>query len=128
MITDPISDMLTRIRNSYLAGKFSLMVPFSKEKAAVAKVLAANKIITLIKVAERTMPKMLQLELNPERQRELQIKRISTPGRRIYARLKNFPKVKGGQGFLIVSTSAGIMDSQTASKLKIGGEIIAEVF
>jgi len=128
VIADPIGDMLIRIKNAYLARRKEALVPLSKEKEAVAKVLVATKIIEKYAVSGEGVQKMLQLGLRTDRKSMLEVKRISKPGRRIYVRAGKYPSVKGGKGTLLVSTSKGILDSKEAQKLKIGGELLAELF
>lgn len=127
IIADPVGDMLIRIRNGYLADRKAVNVPYSKEKEAVAKVLVKNQIVTKCEIEGEKFEKALVLTLDKER-KELMVKRISKPGRRLYVRSNKFYSVKGGRGLLIVSTSKGIMDSKEAHKLKIGGELLAELF
>jgi small subunit ribosomal protein S8 len=103
-------------------------VPYSKNKEAVVKVLVNKEVIGGYKKDFQGLKKNLIINLRTERIRPLQIKRVSKPGCRIYLGNKKFYNYKGGQGFLIVSTSKGIMDSGKAKKLKVGGEILAEVF
>ncbi len=128
MISDPIGDMLTRIRNGYMAGNKTVAMPFSKSREAVVKVLVENQIVTDYQKDTKGLKKTLTVTLAQDRRRLVEIKRISKPGRRIYLSNKKFYKVKGDQGLLIISTSKGVMDSKKANKLKIGGEIIAEIF
>ena len=128
MISDPIGDMLTRIRNGYMAGNKTVAMPFSKSREAVVKVLVENQIVTDYQKDTKGLKKTLTVTLVQDRRRLVEIKRISKPGRRIYLSNKKFYKVKGDQGLLIISTSKGVMDSKKANKLKIGGEIIAEIF
>ena len=128
MISDPIGDMLTRIRNGYMAGNKTVAMPFSKSREAVVKVLVENQIVTDYQKDTKGLKKTLTVTLAQDRRRLVEIKRVSKPGRRIYLANKKFYKVKGDQGLLIISTSKGVMDSKKANKLKIGGEIIAEIF
>jgi len=128
IIADPIGDMLIRIKNAYMAERKETLVPLSKEKEAVAKVLVETKIIEKYAVIGEGFLKELQLILKTDRKSMLEVKRISKPGRRIYVRSGKYPTVKGGKGTLLVSTSKGIMDSKQAQKLKIGGELLAELF
>ncbi|OGK64423.1 30S ribosomal protein S8 [Candidatus Roizmanbacteria bacterium RIFOXYB2_FULL_41_10] len=128
MISDPIGDMLTRIRNGYMAGNKNVTMPYSKSREAVVKVLIENKILADYQKDTKTLKKTLIVKLVEGRRRPFEIKRVSKPGRRIYLSNKNFYKVKGDQGVLIISTSKGVMDNKKANKLKIGGEIIAEIF
>jgi len=128
IIADPIGDMLIRVKNAYMVERKETSVPLSKEKEAVAKVLVETNIIEKYEVIGEGIHKELQLKLRTDRKTVLEVKRISKPGRRIYVRADKYPKVKGGKGTLIVSTSKGIMDSKRAQKLKIGGELLAQLF
>lgn len=128
MVADPVGDMLIRIKNAYLAERKVTLVPLSKEKEAVAKVLVETGIIEKYTVVGEGVKKELELKLKTDRKIPLEVKRISKPGRRIYVRAGKYPTVKGGKGILLVSTSKGIMDSKQAGKLKIGGELLAELF
>jgi small subunit ribosomal protein S8 len=129
VISDPIGDMLTRIRNGYLAGRKSISAPYSKAKEAVLKVLKDKEIIIDFKIDKLSEFKTeIIINLHKDRLRVLEIKRVSKPGRRVYSSFKHFVTVKGDKGILLVSTSQGVMDSVKAKKLKIGGEVIAEIF
>ncbi len=128
MISDPIGDILSRIRNGYLANKKSIGVPYSKNKEALLKVLVAKQVIIGYETEKDGFKKTLIVKLNLDRIRPLQIRRISKPGCRIYLSSKKLYQHKGGLGFLIVSTSKGVMDDLQAKQLKVGGEILAEIF
>ncbi|PJE63012.1 30S ribosomal protein S8 [Candidatus Roizmanbacteria bacterium CG10_big_fil_rev_8_21_14_0_10_39_6] len=124
MITDPVGDMLIRIKNAYLAGKENLDLPSSNAKERIAKVLEKRDIVKAYSIKDRVMT----VTLNMERDRILQIKRLSTSGRRIYMGYSQLYSVKGGRGFLLVNTSQGMMTEVEAKKKKIGGEVLAEIF
>lgn len=126
-VSDNLGDMLTQVKNAYMAGKHHIVIPFSKEKENALKVLVKNKIVVESVVTEEDGVKRLSVTV-PERTKELIIKRMSKPGRRMYIKTKELYTVKGGRGFLIVSTPQGIMDSKEAKAKKLGGELIAEVF
>lgn len=128
--TDPIADMLTRIRNALLVRKPEVQMPHSKIKQSVAELLQANGFIEGVKVTEATIGKTLVLSLNQEEQnaRITDIQRLSKPGRRTYVRSKDIPRVKGGRGVVIVSTSKGVMTGDDAQKANIGGELICKVY
>lgn len=128
MISDPLGDMLTRIRNGYLAGKKTVNLPFSKAKEAVLKVLVKNTTVSSYQINGETFEKVIQVKLDLTKARLPQIKRVSKPGRRIYFSAKDYYAVKGNKGYLIVSTSKGVMDSYQAKQKKLGGEVIAEIF
>ena len=126
-VSDNLGDMLTQVKNAYMANKHSLTLPFSKEKENALKVLVKNQIVVESTVVKEETFKKLTVSI-PERTRTLIIKRMSKPGRRMYIKAKDLYLVKGGRGFLIISTPQGIMDSQEAKSKKLGGELIAEVF
>lgn len=129
MLTDPISDMLTRIRNAYLAKKDEVVLPSSKIKFAIANILKDNGFLAAVKV-EDGLKKELKLKLfyrNKQPSME-NIKRVSKPGQRIYASAKDLPIVLSGYGIAIISTPKGIMTNKEAKKQNIGGEIICEVY
>lgn len=128
MISDPIGDMFTRIRNGFMASRETVLVPYSKGKEAVLKVLVNNQVVDSYEKLEKGLKKTLILKLSTHRVKPLEIKRVSKPGCRIYLTYKRLYSYKGGQGFLIISTARGVIDSEQAKKLKVGGEILAEVF
>jgi small subunit ribosomal protein S8 len=128
-MTDPISDMLTRIRNGQKARKLSVSMPASKAKEAVAKVLQDEGYITGYSVEGEGATKELSVELKyfegvPVIEK---IQRASRPGLRIYRGKEGLPKVLGGLGVAIVSTSAGVMSDRQAREKGIGGEVICVV-
>ena len=124
--TDPIADMLTRVRNAALVNKDSVTLPHSKVKEAVAKILSDHKFIGAVSVAEGAMGKQLVLDLNGVNVTE--IKRLSKPGRRMYTAADAIPTVKGGRGIVVISTSKGIMTGSDAKKQRLGGELICQVY
>ena len=125
---DPISDMLTRIRNGQAASKVSVKMPSSKQKVAIAAVLKAEGYITDFAVAGDTKPE-LEVTLKYFEGKKVidTIKRVSRPGLRIYKGANDLPKVMAGLGIAIVSTSQGVMTDRAARKASIGGEIICYV-
>ncbi len=128
--TDPISDMLARIRNANAVNKTEIALPYSKIKESVAKVLAKSNFIVSVSVDGKGTAKTLQLTLSSsERSPKITaIKRLSKPGRRIYAGTKDIPWVKQGRGIVIISTANGIMSGEDAKRLRLGGELICEVY
>lgn len=129
MLTDPISDMLTRIRNAYAAHKDEVVLPSSKIKLAIATLLKNNGY--LFDVAEEgDKKKDLRLKLSYKRNEAAvqDVKRVSKPGRRVYASAKELPSVLSGFGIAVVSTPKGIMTNKEARKLGVGGEIICEIY
>jgi small subunit ribosomal protein S8 len=125
---DPISDMLTRIRNGQAASKVSVKMPSSKQKVAIATVLKAEGYITDFAVAGDTKP-VLEVTLKYFEGKKVidTLKRVSRPGLRIYKGANDLPKVMAGLGIAIVSTSQGVMTDRAARKASIGGEIICYV-
>ena len=133
MLTDPIADMLTRIRNANKALHERVELPSSRIKEELARILKEEGYIRDYHVAEKEqLPyKLLVIELKYGRSRErviTNLKRISKPGRRIYARKDRMPRVLGGMGTAILSTSSGVMTSRTAQERGIGGEVICFVW
>lgn len=129
MLTDPISDMLTRIKNAYAAHKDEVVLPSSKIKLAIANLLKNNGY--LFEVAEEgDKKKNLRLKLSYKRNEAAvtNVKRVSKPGRRVYASAKELPSVLSGFGIAVVSTPKGIMTNKDARKMNVGGEIICEIY
>jgi len=128
--TDPISDMLTRIRNAILVRKNTVRLPHSKVKESVARLLKDSNFINQVEVEDATVGKTLVLTINGEQEsaRITEIARISKPGRRYYVRSGEIPTIKRGRGIVIVSTSKGMMTGDNAKKQGIGGEIICRVY
>ncbi len=130
-MTDPIADMLTRLRNANSAYHESVTMPYSKLKARIADILQAEGYISGWSVEDAPVGKNLTLALKfgPNRERSLVgIKRISKPGLRVYARSNNLPRVLGGLGVAILSTSSGLLTDRQASKKGVGGEVLAYVW
>jgi small subunit ribosomal protein S8 len=131
MVTDPIADMLTRIRNANLAMKEQVTMPSSKAKEEIAKLLAAEGYVDGFEVGPGDPGKELTVSLRytEDRQRVLQgLRRISKPGRRLYSGAADLPRVQGGLGVTIVSTSQGLLVDRECRRRKLGGEIICEVW
>jgi len=129
--TDPIADMLTRIRNANLAMKEQVTMPSSKVKEEIAKLLAAEGYVSGFEVAPADPGKELTVALRytEDRQRVLQgIRRVSKPGRRLYSSATDLPQVQGGLGVTIVSTSQGLLVDRECRRRKLGGEMICEVW
>jgi small subunit ribosomal protein S8 len=126
---DPIADMLTRIRNGHMAKKETVMVPASKVKAEILKVLEREGYIQKFEAMLENGKNAIKVFLKYHNGKPViaKIDRISKAGLRIYKRVTDFPKVLGGLGILIVSTSAGIMSDREAKKLGQGGEILCSV-
>ena len=132
MTIDPIADMLTRIRNAIAVSKNEVELPYSKFKEDLAKLLKDYKLIESLEVKQedKAIYKSLRIEINKPQtnSRITKIDRISTPGRRVYVRSNNIPKIKNGRGLVIVSTSYGLMTGDEAIKKGIGGELICKVY
>jgi len=130
MITDPISDFLTRLRNAQMAGHDSINAPSSKVKFAIAKILQQEGYVTDVSVNQDGPKATLHVGLtySGNKSKIRSIKRVSTPGRRVYRKYGELPRVLSDIGIAIVSTSAGIMTNKEARKRHLGGEIICEVY
>lgn len=128
--TDPISDMLTRIRNAIMVRKNEVVLPHSKVKQSVAQLLADNGYVDSVSIVDEDFPKMLRITVNPENTnaRITEIDRISKPGRRFYVGADEIPTIKRGRGMVIVSTSKGVMTGADAKKQGVGGELICKVY
>jgi len=130
-MTDPIADLLTRLRNANSAHHDTVLIPFSKLKSHIAEILQAEGYITGWKVEDAVVGKNLIIELKygPNRERALAgVKRVSKPGLRVYAKSTNLPKVLGGLGVAILSTSSGLLTDKQAAKKAVGGEVLAYVW
>jgi small subunit ribosomal protein S8 len=129
MMTDPIADMLTRIRNAQSAEKVSVQMPASKRKQAIAQVLKEEGYVADFAVRDVDGKPMLEIGLKYYQGRPVieRIDRVSTPGRREYRGKDDLPSVSGGLGVAIVSTSKGVMSDRAAKKAGLGGELICIV-
>jgi len=130
-MTDTIADMLTRIRNALVAKHDTVDVPASTTKKAIAQILVDEGYVKSFEIIEDGVKKTIRLSLKygPNKQRVIVgIKRISRPGLRVYARKDELPKVLGGLGVAIVSTSRGVMTDREARKVGVGGEVLAYVW
>ena len=131
MTTDPIADMLTRIRNGNQAVKPSVSMPSSKLKVEIAKILAAEGFIDGFDVADRGPAAELTLSMKyaPGRERVIHgIRRVSSPGHRVYRGASDLPRSQGGLGVIVVSTSQGLLPDREARRRRLGGEILCEVW
>lgn len=128
--TDPIADMLTRIRNAILVRKNEVQMPHSRVKQSVAELLKKNGYVSDVKVVDASIGKTLVVTINGENEnaRITEIERMSKPGRRFYVRSKDIPAIKNGRGLVIVSTSRGMMTGAEAKQAKVGGELICKVY
>ena len=124
LVNDPIADMLTRIRNALVAKHDSILVPASNEKKAVAKILLDEGFIKSVQGAIK-----IGLKYDANRKSVITgLKRISKPGLRVYAKSEELPKVLGGLGIAIISTSKGVMTDKEARKNAVGGEVLCYVW
>lgn len=128
--TDPIADMLSRIRNAIAVRKAEITLPHSNVKESVARLLKDNRFISDVKVSDAAVGKTLHIVINSqdENAKITEITRMSTPGRRLYSGSDKIPTVKRGRGLVIVSTSKGLMTGVEAKKQGIGGELICKVY
>jgi len=131
LVTDPIADMLTRIRNALIARHEEVDVPLSTMRKAIADILVQEGYIKGYEIKEEGVAKFLHITLKygPNRTKVITgLKRISKPGLRVYARKDEVPKVLNGLGIAIISTSRGVMTDREARKLGVGGEVIAYIW
>lgn len=128
--TDPIADMLTRIRNAAAVNKHEVSMPHSKIKQTIAELLVANNFIDKAEVKDVDGFKSLHITINQPftNARITEITRMSKPGRRMYTTAADMPNVMRGRGIVVVSTSKGIMTGVEAKKLGLGGELICKVY
>ena len=130
-MTDPIADMLTRIRNGIAAEHETVVIPSSKMKVEIARILKQEGYINGYKVEGEGKDKAITVELKygPEKQKVISgLKRISKPGLRVYAKGNEIPRVLNGLGIAIISTSKGLMTDRDARKNNLGGEVVAYVW
>ena len=130
-MTDPIADMLTRIRNANQVSHQTVSMPSSKLKVQLAKLLKEEGFITDYSVKEEGKFKVLEITLKYDANRKpviTKLERISKPGLRNYSKAKNLPKVLGGMGIAVVSTSKGLLTDRKARKENLGGEVLCYVY
>lgn len=130
MYTDPISDFLTRLRNAQAVGHETMTVPGSKLKLAIARILEREGFVGSVKESNVGPKKTLEVSLkyNEKEPAIRAVKRVSTPGRRVYRGADDLPTVLSNQGIAIISTSAGVMTNREARKRRLGGEILCEIY
>ena len=129
MLSDPIADMLTRIRNGYLVAKKEIAMPYSKVKEQIARVLTANNYLSGFKKNGKEKKSLIcQLKYNKNQPAISELKRISKPSLRVYLTKKKLVRMLRRRGKIIISTSQGIMTDKEARKKSLGGEIIARVY
>lgn len=130
-MTDPVADMLTRLRNANSAYHEDVSMPYSKLKSSIAVILKNEGYISDFRVADAEVGKTLELDLKfgPNRERSIAgIRRVSKPGLRVYAKSNSLPRVLGGLGIAIISTSSGLLTDKQAAKQGVGGEVLAYVW
>ncbi len=130
-MTDPIADMLTRLRNANSAYHDVVSMPYSKLKAHIAEILQQEGYIAGWSVADGEKGRVLTIDLKygPNRERSIAgVRRVSKPGLRVYAKSTNLPRVLGGLGVAILSTSSGLLTDRQANKKGVGGEVLAYVW
>ena len=128
--TDPIADMLTRIRNAINVRKHEVVLPHSNLKQAVAELLKTNGFLSGVQVTDATVGKSMKIVINDEGENAkiTEIVRLSKPGRREYVGAAEIPTVKRGRGLVIISTSKGLMTGAQAKQQGVGGELICKVY
>ena len=129
-MTDPISDLLTRIRNGQLVKKAKVSCPFSNIKIAILKVLKSEGYIRGFEITESDKGKELEIDLKyfDGQPAIKEISRISKPGMRVYSSVKNMPNYKNNMGISILSTSRGVMTNFSAKEANIGGEVLCRIY
>jgi len=128
--TDPIADMLTRIRNAAQVGKNQVVLPHSKIKETIARQLVKAGYLKDVTVTDAKPQASMVIVINNEGENSVitEIQRVSKPGRRVYAGSTEIPRIKNGRGIVLVSTSKGVMTGQEAYKQRLGGELILKVY
>lgn len=128
--TDPIADLLTRIRNAVMVGKNEIRVPSSKMKVVIAKELQKAKYLSAVKVESAKPRDVLVITINKpgENSTITEITRLSKPGRRVYVGATDIPWIKSGRGMVLISTSKGVIPGHVAYKQGLGGELICKVY
>ena len=129
-ITDPVADMLTRIRNAAAAQHKTVDIPASKEKKAIADILLQEGYISAVDVLDEGPQGIIRIKLKYIDNQSVitNLKRISKPGLRVYAEAANLPKVLNGLGIAVISTNKGIMTDRSARRANVGGEVLAYVW
>ncbi|MDD3399582.1 MAG: 30S ribosomal protein S8 [Candidatus Pacebacteria bacterium] len=130
MMTDPVTDMLNRIKNAQASQKEGVVIPFSNFKYEIAKLLENEKLVGKIEKKGRKAKKVIEIALKYENKIPAisGMRKVSRPGQRIYSPAQNIKPVKGGYGISIVSTSRGLMTGKEAKRQRLGGEILCEVW
>ena len=134
MMTDPIADMLTRIRNMLMVQKANVLIPYSNMKVEIARILKEEGYIEDFTIGDEQPVRMINITLKyygPRRTRRpviTNLRRISKPGRRVYCGRKELPRVLSGMGIAIVTTPKGVMTAQQARRERVGGEVLCTVW
>lgn len=130
MMTDPVTDMLNRIKNAQASQKEGVVIPFSNFKYEIAKLLENEKLVGKVEKKGRKAKKVIEIALKYENKIPAisGMRKVSRPGQRIYSPAQNIKPVKGGYGISIVSTSRGLMTGKEAKRQRLGGEILCEVW
>lgn len=131
IVTDPIADMLTRIRNALIAKKVKVDIPASNVKKAIAEILLSEGFINNVEYTDENVQGVIKITLKygPQKEKVISgLKRISKPGLRVYAPVQDLPKVLGGLGIAVISTSKGIMTDKVARQSNLGGEVLAYIW
>lgn len=129
-MTDPIADMITRIKNALMAGHQTVQIPHSKMKEAIARILVENEYVAGMEVVEQLPQRQIEITLKyiGKTPTITQVRRVSKPGRRVYSGSTQIPRSLGGYGLTIVSTSKGIMTDQQARQSNVGGEVLCQIW
>ncbi|NCN87646.1 MAG: 30S ribosomal protein S8 [Candidatus Pacebacteria bacterium] len=129
-MTDPIADMIIRVKNAFMANKAEVSIPHSKVKVAIAKILEAEGYVESFEV-EPTKPQQtinVKLKYVGKIPAITEVRRLSKPGRRVYSTVKDIPRALGGYGVTIVSTSRGVITGSQARKMNVGGEVLCQIW
>ena len=129
-MTDPIADMLTRIRNAVILNRPQISMPYSKIKEDIARLLVRSGYLADVKISDKAKFKAIDISICAENMPPAitSLSRLSRPGRRLYVKADEIPTVKRGRGIVIVSTSKGLMSGTEAKTKNLGGELICEVY
>lgn len=129
-MTDPIADMIIRVKNAFLASKATVEIPHSKMKEALAKILVAEGYVETFEVKATVPQKTIEIKLKyiGKVPAITEVRRLSKPGRRMYATVNDIPRALGGYGVTIVSTSKGVITDKDARKMNVGGELLCQIW
>lgn len=129
-MTDPIADMIIRVKNAFLASKATVEIPHSKMKEALAKILVAEGYVETFEVKATAPQKTIEIKLKyiGKVPAITEVRRLSKPGRRMYATVNDIPRALGGYGVTIVSTSKGVITDKDARKMNVGGELLCQIW